>query len=226
MQCRQTERRLHDLLDSRQDIDTDPALREHLEWCRPCATLATAYDLLARAPAHRNAREPMNGLATRVIAQVAAPSPVARRTTWRSWTALAVAASLLIAVGLAMGDRESGQPATPTATTLTERPIAAPQAETKTMVVEATAVKPAATQPTVPGRDMWYRTGQGLASISLAGLRSQRTTTAETESPNDAQLLDRAFDTLRTMWPREGESQNPARGETGWRTPGENVLAA
>ncbi len=74
MNCRQTEQRLHELLDSRQDIESDDQLRAHLDDCSECNTLAAAYDTLAHAAPRHEEPSPLRGLANRVLAEVGTTS--------------------------------------------------------------------------------------------------------------------------------------------------------
>ncbi len=78
----------------------------------------------------------------------------------------------------------------------------------------------------VAGSQMWYRTGKNLATMSLASLRWQRTAASDSEPTSDDQLLDRALNTFRTLWPGESETTTPTRGETGQFEPGSGLLVA
>lgn len=220
MHCRQTEQRLHALLDSRQDIDHDDQLRAHLETCDRCATLAAAYVAAVRRPT-TPVDTPIINLADRVIAKVMTASPPRRNGHWRVWGTLALAASLLVAVGVALYRHD--QPAPPP----TAPPVVASQdlpAPGSLVAVDPAAVDDAVRE--IAGREVWYRTGLSVASISLEGLRWQRATTSESDTPSDQQLLDRAMNTFRTLWPGEGESTTPNQNKTGWQGPTDHVLIA
>jgi hypothetical protein len=203
MQCQQTEPRLQELLDSRCEIDSDPALAAHCEVCPDCAALAAAYDVLGRESVSSPSNLPLDGLADRVVADVVmnerAKPQAAKWPTWATW---AVAASLLVAAGLAI--RNAGLP---------NGDEIAP--------VIANDDEDAADSPmvhNVPGQEMWYRTGQGLASISLTSLRTRDVSAIDAESASDGQLFQRAYDAVRQMWPPQGENPAP-NGETGWFYP-------
>ena len=63
---------------------------------------------------------------------------------------------------------------------------------------------------------MWFRTGQGVATMSLATLRSQEAGALDSEHANQNQLFQRAFDTLRQIWPTQASPSSPS-DETGWQ---------
>ncbi len=213
MHCIQCEQRLHELLDSRRDIDSDEELRDHLVDCSECAALAAAYEAMARVPIKTAASA---GLADRVLVEINLPSPN-RAISWRAWTGLAMAASLLLAVGIAL---KNDNPPVPDDV---DPVVATDQQPT----IEAIAnVTPADSNREVPGRDMWYLTGQRVASISLVNLLAQRTDASEAETQSDDQLIDRALNSIRTLWPLESDSITPGEGETGWRTPASAILVA
>lgn len=218
MNCEQIEQRLQELLDSRQTIDSDDELREHVELCAECAKLATAYDALSRQPTFNQPHQPLAGLASRVVAEVSAVSPAKPQATWRTWSALTIAASLLVGVGLILRDDNQNTP------TDTDQPLAVIEDPEPEDVVAAADEPPQALPREVAGREMWYRTGRGLASISLASLRSQRTVSSEAESQSEQQLLDRAFHTIRSLLPGVNQGTLPTNGETGWRGERRSVL--
>jgi hypothetical protein len=219
MQCRQIEQRLQELLDSREAIDSDDEVREHLELCGECAVLAAAYDAVARSPAPCQADAPHAGLAARVVAEAIGSSRTQSPTTWLTWGAAAIAACLLVALGLNLDDGDRSAPAK------VDAPVAVSENSPPEAVAANTSENPHRPEAIlVPGHDMWYRTGQGLASISLVGLRSQRTASSDSETTSNDPLLDRAFDTLRTLWPSEGATGSPTRGETGSYDPNAHVL--
>lgn len=203
MHCQQFESRLQALLDSRNDIDTDQAVCRHMEGCPDCRALAGAYSALA------GARLPMrsdliDGLADRVLNEL--NTPVAelakpRVATTPAWTrvAIALAASVLVVVSV-VRLREATAPVAP----LTHSPTPG-----------TLAGDPRATMKSIPVGDVFYRTGQGLASISLPAMRSNSTQT-ETPTENDQRQSSPLFDTFRNWFPAGSESSSPAQGETGW----------
>lgn len=218
MRCRQIEQRLHELLDSRLDIDSDEELQNHLDECSECATLAAAYDTLARARNPHAAPQPVASLAPRVVAEVCAASPARSQATWRAWTLLAVAACLLLAVGVALRNNESTSPTgTNPALAIDDQP---------SIDSLLAGELPVVADREVAGREIWYRAGLNLASISLASLRSPGSATSYTDTPSDEQLLHRALNTIRTLWPQEVETSAPGNGETGWNCSPGAVLVA
>ena len=62
---------------------------------------------------------------------------------------------------------------------------------------------------------MWFRTGQGLASISLVGLSRRSTSVNESESPSDQQPSNWSIPMpIQQIWPPSEES-SPGSDETG-----------
>ncbi|MGE0605591.1 MAG: anti-sigma factor [Pirellulales bacterium] len=111
MQCDEFENRLNDLLDARAAPEQDPQLAAHGEECQPCRALLAAE------------RRLLQGLARNTLPTVAADfaDVVVRRSRvpvrpWRKYAAWAVAASLLMAVGIRW--MTTGQIAGPTPTTI------------------------------------------------------------------------------------------------------------
>jgi hypothetical protein len=208
MHCQQFESRLQALLDSRQDIDSPlfddgGEVCRHIEVCPDCQVLASAYAAMAgaRLPVSNSS---IDGLADRVLVEV--NTPVAQITKPRvastpTWTrvAIALAASVLVAVSL-VRLRE----ATTSAPPYTSAP------NTDSLAVESTNVR-----KSIPGGDVCYRVGQGLASISLVGMRSS-STQSETQPKSNENQRTPLFDTFRTWFPGGSETSSPAQGETGW----------
>jgi hypothetical protein len=133
---------------------------------------------------------------------------------------MATAASLLVACGVALRE----EPNAKVAPAAVEVPVVVAQPPATEAVAAAVddqlVVADESGTETTPhefaGHDMWYRTGKSLASISLVSLRSQRRSSSDADNPSDVQLLDRAYNTLRWLWPGEAENASPTRGETGW----------
>jgi anti-sigma factor RsiW len=203
MHCQQFESRLQALLDSRQDIDTDHEVCRHIEVCPDCQVLASAYAAMAgaRLPLRTDT---VDGLADRVLAELNTPvAQIAkpRMASTPTWTrvAIALAASVLVVVSL-VRLREATSPAPP---------------YTSAPNTGSLAGDPASTRQSIPGGEVFYRTGQGLASISLVGMRSSSTQT-ETQPKSNENQRTPLFDTFRTWWPAGSESSTPAQGETGW----------
>lgn len=211
MHCEMIENRLHELLDSRRPLNADEALCEHLESCDECAELAAAYAAVARGEHVSRPTRPIAGLADRVLAEVNQARPL-RRSAWRAGTAVALAASLLIAVGLALrNDTSIVEP--PNAVELTV-------ASDNTMMVGHAQQQVAHRLPArgVVGEDMWYQTGRGLATITLAGMRSTDSAAIEADGAVESEFIRRAYDALRQMWDPQRDAQ-PTNGETGWLDP-------
>lgn len=210
MNCLQFQERLQALLDNRQDIADDQAIRQHMAACPDCEALATAYTAVTRVPLRIVAGQPLAGLADRVTAELnqpvahTAPAARSRYVRWAQW-AVAVAACLLLAVGL-IRQNDQASPA-----------LSQPGADQVAGEMPTTPIgMPAAS---MPGSEMFYRTGQGLASFSLGGMQSQGSQTAEAEASSDSQLFRRALDTLRILWPGEGDGSPSTQGETGYLPP-------
>ncbi|WP_425396957.1 anti-sigma factor family protein [Aeoliella sp.] len=210
MHCLQFQERLQALLDSRQDPADDQAIRQHMANCPECEALAIAYTAVARVPAPAADEPTIDGLADRVMADL--NKPVAQttsaansaRTPWLQW-AVALAACVLVAVGVL---RQSEDVATPPGQPAADR-----------MAVDAGASTIATPAVDMPGSEMFYRTGQGLASFSLVGMQTQGSQAVETEASSDGQLFRRALDTFRSIWPGESEVGPATQGETGYLEP-------
>ncbi|QDU54597.1 hypothetical protein [Aeoliella mucimassa] len=215
MRCDQAELRLQTLLDNRQQVEDDTALTEHLASCGECATLASAYQALA---ADRCEPLPSSNisLADRVMSEIAAdPQPtktIVREpyaphqhtsVSWYRWASLAIAASVMVAI--LFNQDPSTTPVAPP-----NNPSAVP------MIADAV---PHTSYPVeqAPGREVWFRTGQGLASISLVGLSNRNMTTPETEAPSDSQMfrwpLPNSLPEMDFL-PSPSDSATP-KGETG-----------
>lgn len=224
MNCYDFEQQLQTLLDNRLPVEADSMLGAHRALCSDCAELYAAYQAMhaqfaAGSPCvslsdddlHRP--QAIAGLAQRVTAEVARapadhvaskPSPAAVSSRWNSWGSLAVAASLLIAVGVAVVNTD--QPATPV------------KSNKITTADNGTANRTKATnsaEADLAGRDMWYRTGRGLASMAIATWHADESGSAlESEATGNRPLLDRAVERLRELLP-DTNGNSPNGGETG-----------
>lgn len=216
MNCYDFEQQLQTLLDNRLPVEADPMLGAHRALCSDCAELYAGYQAMAAHFAAANdfpRPQAIAGLAQRVTAEVAHapaaqvvgnPSPAAVSSRWNRWGSLAVAASLLIAVGVAVVNTD--QSATPT------------KSNKITTAENGTANRTAATnsaEADLAGRDMWYRTGRGLASMAIATWHADESGSAlESEATGNRPLLDRAVERLRELLP-DTNGNSPNGGETG-----------
>lgn len=214
MICQLVEAQLQQLLDSRASIadflESDDSWARHARSCPACRAFAEGLEL-ATSPLGR--REllagPAEGLADRVVASLAAanaeqsasvrtPVPLSKRMH-RGWAATALAASLLVAVGL-------GRLLAPSGGEADGPPVAA---------------QPIMTEPEKPaqGQPRWYPRGVGLASISMAVLTSADADTRQAASgPAEQPLLDRAIEAVRRVFP-EWEPEVPTNSKTGVSLP-------
>lgn len=256
LSCQSFQPRLQALLDSRQSIDADRQVSEHIEACPECATLAAAYAAVARVPgcathsasatqsasvngsAHINGPAPIAGLADRVMAELQTPSANVRpkrragaeslakhggtkhsSIRWKQTVAV-LAASLLVAVGIGLQQgTNNGADVQQPSTTNSGLATGGLATDNATLVAPTPAVN-------VPGQDILYRAGQGLASISLVGMRSRSARATEPEPTGNEQGSPPAWEIFRTLLPREGETPSPTQGETGFFVPSSGVLLA
>jgi hypothetical protein len=107
------QRSLHlsnDEVDAWLDGSLSQPRRAHIDTCFPCRTLTRAERVLVRRLEAMGRFEPSPGFVDRVMDQVALPDPFALRATRRLWDrvhasrrTLAIAASLMVVLGLSMG---------------------------------------------------------------------------------------------------------------------------
>lgn len=196
MNCYQIEEKLQTVLDNRRALGSDAAIAEHLGQCQSCADLAAAFEVAAASQATMQAA-PIVGLTDQVLSQVfTAPTTqtasATRTFAWQRWGGLAMAASLLLVVSFGMQDNG---------------PQVAPQHSVElTQGNDTPNTQDVATRNTVEanlaGRDMWFRTGRGLASMAIAHWQADDNGGAlESESAGNQRFLDRAVDSLREMLP-------------------------
>ena len=243
MRCQQSEALLQKLLDERCDIYsgdwsnsqgpnsdwTDSGLFAHLEECDACAELAAAYDALAHRSSANSKQlassdERIPGLANRVLAEaLAEPSTrqpaIGTTAHWKTWGAVALAASLLLAVGLGLRHEDpSGLVNPPLGPSAESDP--SPQAEELPVLANAESPSGTQLQPArnMMGQEVWYRTGRGLASISLTNLRLRNVSMSSNGFEDQPQFFHQAVDALRQIWPPQGEAVTP-NSETGWYDP-------
>lgn len=213
MFCEQVEARLQWLLDNRSSIadfleSSDPQAR-HARGCPECRQLAEALELIAvnsRAlrPAVISLSDEFGSpvwseptLAARVVASLNPLDAVAPAATQdhskklnfyrlpRGWVASALAASLLVAIGL-------GRLLAPVGGEADGPPVASHQ-------VAAELPKTDVAQP------RWYPRGVGIASISMAVLTSAEFDMRQAATPSTSSveqpLLDRAVEAMRWVFP-------------------------
>jgi hypothetical protein len=125
MQCDEFLERWQDLLDERRDAATDVEAATHLQTCDGCRSLTEAFGRgMTQVPPSKTADMP--GLADRVLASLKEPPELSHesetvpgggqsarresRLPGRSWPMWAVAASVLLAIGVAWRTGLVGQP--------------------------------------------------------------------------------------------------------------------
>lgn len=210
MNCLQFQERLQALLDSRQDIADDQAVRQHMAGCPDCEALATAYTAVVRVPLRSADEQPIEGLADRVVAELNSPAthrPAASGPRYVVWLqmAAALAACVLVAVGIYRQEEQ----AAPSGSSPGSHQVATEHA---TAPIATPAVD-------LPGREMFFRTGQGLASFSIGGAPSSASQSPETGATSDGQFFYRTLNQLRRYLPAEGDSGSATQGETGFLEP-------
>lgn len=213
MRCDQTELRLQTLLDNRQQVEEDAVLAEHVAKCGECATLVAAYELMAQplpqAPVAGRVSadqvlDALNSPTGESLAVVSRES--AGRNLWKRWAGLAVAASLVIALVVSRQFQQSEPAAGTPMIDTADKSAANPGEETAPVTV---AVKD---PPQVLGTDVWYRTGQSLASISLVNL-SRYYASIEADNSNDESDSPWNFTpNFREFWPIETEPSPDSEG--------------
>jgi hypothetical protein len=113
MRCDEFETRLNEALDARRNPADDRLLSRHAGACRDCRQLAAAMDVICETLRWSEQPEPDEALADRVLAQVAATTPVANKS-WSVWTHLTLAAAVALLVMIVLPDRQSREPQRPT----------------------------------------------------------------------------------------------------------------
>jgi len=219
MNCYDCEQQLQALLDNRLPVEADPLLASHLALCSDCADLHAAYKALSAGCVTGSSEigehnaTPIAGLAERVTEEVLATpaahvstqaNTMARSSMWNRWGSLAVAASLLIAVSVAVvnSNPNASSPQPSKLTTVDSQPDDGMAAINSS-------------EADLAGRDMWYRTGRGLASMAIATWHADDSGSAlESEATGNRPLLDRAVERLREMLPNTN-GNSPSGGETG-----------
>jgi hypothetical protein len=214
MICQLVEAQLQQLLDSRVSVtdflESDDSWARHARSCPGCRSFAEALELATSPVCGRELSEwRAAGLADRVVASLAvakADRRVAARTGGtfskrlrRGWLVTALAASLLLAVGLGrLLARLGGE-------------VDGPSVASQPTTVESEK------GPEVPQR--WYPRGVGLASISMAVLTSTEADMRQAASaPGEQPLLDRAIEAVRRVLP-EWEPEVPTNSKTGVSLP-------
>lgn len=215
MICQKVAAHVQQLLDDRASLseflDSSDALARHARSCAGCSTYVLALELATSPMCGRDlSDEAPIGLADRVVESLAGakaarlPEQIKRQASGtrglhRGWVATALAASLLVAVGLG-------------------RLLAPPGGEADGPPV---AVQPEAAAPEKPAQAQprWYPRGVGLASISMAVLTSSEFDMRQVAtSPGEEPLLDRAIEAVRRVLP-EWEPEVPANSKTGVSLP-------
>lgn len=214
MICQLVEGHVQQLLDSRASVadflESGDSWARHARACPDCRAFVEALELATSPPCGGElSSEHSARLADRVVMSLAAANAnrhVAARaqTTFskrlhRGWVATAVAASLLVAVGL-------GRLLAPTGGEVDGPPVAS----------QPVLVEPEKEREVQP---RWYPRGVGLASISMAVLTSsefdmRQAASASSEEP----LLDRAIEAVRRVLP-EWEPESPTNSKTGVSLP-------
>jgi hypothetical protein len=166
MQCEEFEDRLNAVLDERRRPAWDDELRLHCETCTACRQTAAAYDAMLDGFYALAAPDAPDDMALRVVAEMRADRPQARR--WAAAVgALATAAVVLVVVGPLV--RRGPQAPTPAAKPLANLASVAPA---KQLPVEQIPLVPgllsiAAAPEGDPYAGLAKETGQGLATVIL-----------------------------------------------------------
>lgn len=99
MQCEELEDRLNAVLDERRRPEWDAELRLHCESCPECREIAATYDIAMDGFYALAVPEAPADMALRVMADVEGQPTLGRRSMFAAVAALAMAATVLIAVG-------------------------------------------------------------------------------------------------------------------------------
>lgn len=127
MRCEEFEQRLNQILDRRQPLRPSGALLEHADACPRCGQTLSGYQRLQKGVASLEPPQLDAEFTQRVVQRIAV-SPRTSLGHWRGLVAMAVAASLLIAVIAGLRHRQGASDSNPMAGTSAPLFVGSPDA--------------------------------------------------------------------------------------------------